>query len=191
MIVRYNEQIPCFHKMPEYLAKTGYTNPADPADGIFQYTKGWKGNVFDFYDSHPEESKTFNDVMGSVMAEQASWLDIYSHEELLKVGPQDVLSAESSVILVDVGGNVGRDLDRFRVAHPELAGRLVLQDRPEVIANAINPEPVQKMGYDFFQPQPIKGQSTFPLVFHSRPLILVTESCAGRCTCLLPARHPP
>ncbi|MCJ1468061.1 hypothetical protein MMC07_006687 [Pseudocyphellaria aurata] len=159
----YDVQIPCFHKMPEYLAKTGYTNPADPADGIFQYTKGWKGTLFDFYDSHPEESQTFNDVMGGVMAQQASWLDIYPHEELLKVGPQDNPSAESSAILVDVGGNVGRDLDRFRVAHPELAGRLVLQDRPEVIANAINPKSVQRMGYDFFQPQPIKGARAYYL----------------------------
>ncbi|RMZ75272.1 hypothetical protein DV737_g5365, partial [Chaetothyriales sp. CBS 132003] len=87
--------------MPEYLAQTGYKNPVDPADGIFQYTK------------------------------------------------------------VDVGGNVGHDMERFRQAHPETAARLYLQDRPGVVNLSKCPDPVNKIGYDFFTPQPIKGARVY------------------------------
>ena len=137
--------------MPEYLAQTGYANPIDPQRGIFQYTKGFHGNLFDYYNSHQQEGESFNHVMGGVMAHQASWLSIYPHETL-------VASAfKASPVLVDVGGNIGHDLERFRVAHPEIADRLVLQDRPDVVALSKCPDPVRKMAHDFFSPQPVRG----------------------------------
>lgn len=86
------------------------------------------------------------------MAHQASWLDIYPHETLLEREPSG-----KEIVLVDVGGNVGRDIERFRVAHPEVAARLVLQDRPNVVRDSICPDTVKKMAYDFFEPQPICG----------------------------------
>ena len=82
------------------------------------------------------------------MARQASWLDIFPHERLVA----DSGNHESAIV-VDVGGNVGRDLERFRAAHPELASRLVLQDRPEVVRYSICPDPIRKIGHDFFTPQ--------------------------------------
>ncbi len=138
--------------MPEYLAKTGYLSPIDPANGVFQYTKGSTGNLFDYFNTHPREGKSFNHVMGGVMAHQASWLDIYPHDRLLDS------AAKESAILVDVGGNIGHDLERFRVLHPEVAERLILQDRPDVVALSKCPDPVQKMAHDFFTPQPVRGQ---------------------------------
>lgn len=138
--------------MPEYLAKIGYKNPVDPADGVFQYTKGWNGDLFHYYDAHPREGQSFNHVMGGVMAHQAGWLDIFPHNNLLN-------SDIGLPLLVDVGGNVGHDMERFRQAHPETAARLYLQDRPEVVRLSECPEPVNKIDYDFFTPQPIKGKS--------------------------------
>ena len=147
----YDAIIPCYYKMPEYLAKTGYKNPTNPSDGVFQYTKNWNGDLFQYYDAHPTEGNSFNNVMGGVMAHQASWLDIFPHETLL--------DSDSSVpLLVDVGGNIGHDLDRFRQAHPETSARLYLQDRADVVKISKCPDPVNKMAYDFFTPQPIKGK---------------------------------
>lgn len=137
--------------MPEYLKQTGYSNPANPEDGIFQYTTGSKGNLFDYYDTHPKEGESFNHVMGGVMAHQASWLLIYPYETLVNI------AAKESAILVDIGGNVGHDLERFRIRYPDMAARLVLQDRPDVVALSKCPDPVQKMPYDFFTPQPVQG----------------------------------
>ncbi|RMD44105.1 hypothetical protein DV735_g969, partial [Chaetothyriales sp. CBS 134920] len=153
----YDASIPIFYKTPEYLAKTGYKNPLDPTDGIFQYTKGWKGDLFQYYDAHPREGDSFNQVMGGVMAHQAGWLEIFPHDTLLKTSDPNL------PLVVDVGGNIGHDIERFRQAHPETAARLYLEDRPAVIKLSKCPDPVNKIGYDFFTPQPIKGARVYYL----------------------------
>jgi len=69
---------------------------------------------------------------------------------------------EERAALVDVGGNVGHDMQRFYDAYPEAARRCYLQDRPEVVKLSRVPDPVRKMEYDFFTPQPVRGQITPP-----------------------------
>ncbi|KAE8367010.1 S-adenosyl-L-methionine-dependent methyltransferase [Aspergillus caelatus] len=151
----YDATLPCFSRLPEYLAQTGYKVPLDPANGVFQYTKDWKGDMFHYYEVHPREGESFNHVMGGVMANQAGWLDIFPHERLLET------AAEGTPLVVDVGGNIGHDMERFLQAHPETASRLYLQDRPEVVKLSKCPDPVSKMGYDFFTPQPVKGSRVY------------------------------
>lgn len=116
------------------------------------------------------------------MAHQTSWLEIYPCQILLEdttanpVAGQEVgnpksarvvneeedsvagAGGEQTAVLVDVGGNVGYDMQRFYNAHPKAAGRCYLQDRPEVVRLSRVPDPVRKMGYDFFTPQPVRGQ---------------------------------
>ncbi|KAL9617509.1 MAG: hypothetical protein Q9160_007720 [Pyrenula sp. 1 TL-2023] len=162
----YDAIIPCFFNLPEYFSKTGYKAPLDPADGVFQYAKSCKGrDMFDYYKSNPREGASFNHVMGGVMAHQASWLDIFPHERLLQTADPD------TPLLVDVGGNVGHDMGRFYEAHPETAARLYLEDRPEVVKLSKVPNPVNKIGHDFFTPQPIKGARAYYLhgVLHDWP----------------------
>ncbi|KAL5341123.1 S-adenosyl-L-methionine-dependent methyltransferase [Aspergillus crustosus] len=155
----YDATLPCFYRTPEFLAKTGYQNPTDPSDGIFQYTKGFKGNLFEYYNCHEEEGKVFNNMMGGVMANQAGMLDIYPFERLDDGKPKDSTTA----LLVDVGGNVGHDVNKFLSHYPELATRLVLQDRGDVIALAKCPTTVQTLVHDFFTPQPVKGARAYYL----------------------------
>ena len=89
------------------------------------------------------------------MAHQASWLDIFPYQTLLD-------SADPSLpLLVDVGGSIGHDMEKFRQVHPETASRLYLEDKPEVIERSMCPDPVNKVGYDFFTPQPIKGERDY------------------------------
>ncbi|KAL8923979.1 MAG: hypothetical protein Q9208_004263 [Pyrenodesmia sp. 3 TL-2023] len=161
---RYDATIPCFFKLPDYLARTGYQSPSNPSDGVFQYTKGYDGDAFEYFKANPREGESFNHVMGGVMANQASWLDIYPHTSLLD-------SRHDLPLLVDVGGNVGHDLDKFRQRYPDTAARLYLQDRPEVVRRSKCPDPVNKMGYDFFTPQPIRGARVYYMhgVLHDWP----------------------
>ncbi|KAF2204392.1 S-adenosyl-L-methionine-dependent methyltransferase, partial [Delitschia confertaspora ATCC 74209] len=187
----YDATIPCFHKMPEYLAKTGYKNPNDEHDGIFQYTTGFKGGLFQYYDANPDKGNTFNYVMSGVMATQASWLDIFPHQRFVEENscPKCSPAADKdAAILVDVGGNVGHDLERFREAHPEVANKLVLQDRPDVVKNSTLPDPVVKMGHDFFTEQPVKGARAYYMhgVLHDWS----DESCIKILEQLRPAMRP-
>ncbi|KAL4738838.1 S-adenosyl-L-methionine-dependent methyltransferase [Aspergillus similis] len=155
----YDATIPCFSRAPEFLAKTGYQNPTDPSDGIFQYTKGFNGNLFEYYNTHKEEGRVFNNMMGGVMADQAGMLDIFPFERLDDGQPGDSTTA----LLVDVGGNVGHDINKFLSHHPEHVPRLVLQDRNDVISLAKCPSTVQMLVHDFFTPQPVKGARAYYL----------------------------
>lgn len=89
------------------------------------------------------------------MARQAGWLDIYPHQTVVDTAVQE------GPLVVDVGGNIGHDIERFRQAHPDTAERLYLQDRPEVVKLSKSPDPVNKMAYDFFTPQPVKGARVY------------------------------
>lgn len=143
--------IPCFYKMPEFFAQTGYSNPSDQKDGVFQYAKGFKGTLYDFLNTHPRENESFNHAMGGIFAQQATWVSIYPHETLVNS------ATDGSPILVDVAGGLGQDVEHFRAHYPHLADRLFLQDLPHVIALSKCPDPVHKMAHDFFTPQPVKG----------------------------------
>jgi hypothetical protein len=62
--------------------------------------------------------------------------------------------------LVDIGGNVGHDLELFLRFFPIVPGRLILQDLPVVIGQIrdLNPA-VLRMEYDFNTKQPVKGKA--------------------------------
>lgn len=137
--------------MPDFLQERGYKSPTDPEDGIFQYAKGYKGNLFQYYGDHPRQGQSFNTIMGGVMAHQASWLDIIPAETFLD-GADPTLP-----LVVDVGGGIGQDIERFRLKFPDTAARLYLQDLPAVIEKSKCSEPLNNMAHDFFQPQPVQG----------------------------------
>lgn len=149
---RFDVGIPVLHKTPEFLQKTGYKNPTDPKDVAFHYAKDYRGDMFDYFTSHPREGASFNHVMGGVMAHQAGWLEIIQAENFMNG------SDPNGPMVVDVGGNIGHDIEKFRQVYPETAQRLYLQDLPAVVKFAKCPDPVNKMAHDFFQPQPVLGR---------------------------------
>ena len=75
---------------------------------------------------------------------------------------QGMRLSKEQVAIVDIGGNVGYDLQELKQKHPDLPGRFVLQDRPEVIENVIDTgEGIEPYSHDFFMEQPVKGVSVF------------------------------
>lgn len=77
-------------------------------------------------------------------------------------------------LLVDIGGGVGHDLSEFRRKWPDAQGRLVLQDLPDVLAQAktmsLHPS-IELMEHDFFTEQPVQGIS------HSSETFRKTHHC--------------
>ena len=68
------------------------------------------------------------------------------------------LKGSSETLIVDVGGSLGHDLAAFQANHPELPGRLVLQDLPALISQVDHTKPgIEPMTHDFLTPQPVKG----------------------------------
>ena len=147
-----------FNKLREYLAKTEYKNPQNAMDGPFQYGHQTKSHFFGFLGEHPSILEAFNNHMAGYRQGRPSWMDtnFYPVKDLLAKG----LDTGDAVLLVDVGGGLGQDLLEFQSKHPELRGRLILQDQPEVIKQATNLcEAIEEMPHDFFTPQPIIGRS--------------------------------
>lgn len=108
-------------------------------------------------------SRIFNDYMATRRRGRQRWFDTYPVDrELSSALPNSDsnLQKESSILLVDVGGNRGHDLIALKSNHPNLAGKMILQDLPEVVANAEfdleDDNRLEAMAHDFFEPQPIR-----------------------------------
>jgi hypothetical protein len=122
--------------------------------------------------------------MGATGGTRSYWWDWYDIQGRLLNGYD---KKEGGILLVDVGGGKGHDIqifhERFAVSH---TGCLVLQDMPSVIEGIQGDNidgSIKKMGHDFFEPQPVKGQYTMWLNI----LVLIVF----RRQSLLLASHPP
>ena len=94
--------------------------------------------------------------MAGYVGGQPRWIDydFYPVKDRLGKG----LKSSSEPLIVDVGGSLGHDLAAFKAKHPELPGRLVLQDLPTVISQVDRARPgIEPMVHDFLTPQPVKG----------------------------------
>lgn len=92
--------------------------------------------------------------VGGFRAGKPSWLDFYPANSRLIEGAE---ASPDAALLVDVGGGLGHDLKTFRERHSDAPGRLVLQDRPEVIAAVGGLDGIGVTAHDFFKSQPIQG----------------------------------
>ncbi|KAI1448534.1 S-adenosyl-L-methionine-dependent methyltransferase [Annulohypoxylon stygium] len=111
---------------------------------------------------------------------------VQSHMMVQRVGRQSFIDAldfekrftrditSSTFLFVDIGGGTGSQSLAFRQRYPNLPGRVLLQDRPEVVervelmlANTAN---VEAVVYDFCTtPQPIRGARVYYMrnIFHA------------------------
>lgn len=148
---------PPFIRLPEYLAKTDYRNPQSAVDGPFQYGHKSDLHFFDWLKANPKVLETFNNHMIGYRSGRQKWDDFYPVNDFLGKGMK---ADKDAVLLVDVGGGLGHDIDEFHHKHSNLPGRLILQDQPIVINDVKNiSESIELMTHDFFTEQPVKGIS--------------------------------
>lgn len=148
--------------LPAQLKKDGYRNPSNGLDCGFQLGFNTQKHFFEFIKDYPEAAKQFNNHMSVYSQGRPSWMDVGFYDVPSLIHHAE--TGEDHALLVDVGGSVGHDLSEFRRKWPQAAGRLVLQDLPEVLAQAKNANlhpSIELMEHDFFTEQPVKGE-TFP-----------------------------
>lgn len=149
-------------KFNTYASKTGYKEPDSVTDGAFQYAYDTPLNFFAYLQANHPYGPQFNHHMGGYRQGRPSWMDpdfFPVKEQLIKGAKSDAEAA----FLVDIGGNIGHDLAEFAGKHPDVPGRLVLQDLPVVLGqiNSLD-DKIERMPYDFYTEQPLKGQSDPP-----------------------------
>lgn len=116
--------------------------------------------------SKPYYQDAFDTVMASpYRRDEKDWLDFFPVKEKLQV------QSPSEVLLVDVGGGRGKDLQAFREKFPDLPGRLILQDLAHVFGSSDLPGGIESQVHDFFDEQPVKGAKAYYLrtVLHDWP----------------------
>lgn len=86
---------------------------------------------------------------------QPDWLDVIAFDTEVA---RDA-SAED-VVFVHVGGGNGSQCAALRKRFPNLRGRIILQDRAEVLETAVQSEGTEKMAHDLLTEQPVKGEET-------------------------------
>ena len=149
-------------KLPDYLASLTYRNPNDRHNSLFGFAHDTKLNMYEWLQAHPEQMEIFNDFQSAnARLNEGSVQRIL--ESLLASGnglETDHGQSERSndrVLFVDVGGGRGESLRTFRRGHPDLIGRVVIEDLPKVIEGQKDEEGVEAIAHDFCTPQPVKG----------------------------------
>ncbi|OJJ51632.1 hypothetical protein ASPZODRAFT_12446 [Penicilliopsis zonata CBS 506.65] len=154
-------------RLYDYFEANGYQNPTDSYDAPFQLAFDTKDHYFEWLAKNPADQKAFNSTMTlGRRVRGKEWFEVFPVGEKLQ-------ASSDRALLVDIGGGIGHDLIEFKQQFPELPGRLVLQDLPQVIDDISQPLPdgIEAIKYDMFTPQPIRGAKAYYMrtVLHDWP----------------------
>lgn len=154
---RFNVAGPSFAAIPKFLERTSHQNPGDIANGPLQFAHGTSKPFWELLGEKPAMLQCFNNYMSGYRHGKTSWC----HKTFYPVDERLNEPGDDAVLLVDVGGGVGHDIREFRSNNPDVAarGRLILQDRPEVIKGIQETNGFEATVHDFFTEQPARGTS--------------------------------
>ncbi|KAI1502985.1 sterigmatocystin 8-O-methyltransferase [Biscogniauxia marginata] len=145
----------CATSMSPFFKTTGYHQPEDPRKGIFQFASQTDKEAFEVWNMAPEVMTNFNIFMTGVRGSRPSWVEWWPVEAQIFQGAAE---DDASVLLVDVAGGRGHDVQAFKDKFPNQKGRIVLEDLPVVIDDIKQLDgDIERVKYDFFTPQPILG----------------------------------
>ncbi|KAH8162723.1 hypothetical protein CIB48_g5521 [Xylaria polymorpha] len=143
---------------PRFLSRTGYAEPLDPKNTSYMDLTPERLDMFERCRTNPDHQVSFIGFMRGLADYKLDWTEIYDTRILMR----DFHADGEEALLVDIGGAHAVDLERLLRRYPELpAGKLILQDTPEVIAMAKVSEKIHVMGHDFFTPQPVRGARAY------------------------------
>ena len=139
-------------KLPEFLEQRGFACPHDPKNGLLQFAFGTKLEAFDYWHSNPKVMDNFNTLMEHIRASRPFWADWFPVQERIIDGADP-----STILLIDVGGGRGHDVEAFHKRYPQSDDKLAVGDLPAVIDDIKQLNPViARTKMDFFQSMPIK-----------------------------------
>ncbi|KAI9711458.1 MAG: hypothetical protein M1820_002021 [Bogoriella megaspora] len=140
---------PVWQAFPSFLEKTKYQTMSDPRTCVFSDSHDGQA-LFDWFEQNPINARFFNAWMTQQRFGQAQWLDGFPFQDIVGKG-----SDATKPLFVDVGGGIGHQCQALLSRFPDLAGRVVLQDQPSVLAEALQIEGVESVPLDFFTEQPV------------------------------------
>lgn len=163
--------------MPDFFQETKFRMPAGKTKPTaFQYALQTHQTFYQYLNSNAALLHHFDKFMARSRPERPDWFTFYPvRERLFAAATRDDEQVEGGVVLIDIGGGEGHDVEALRAAFPDVfasRGKLILQDLPAVVANIKTPASettVERQPHDFFTPQPVHGARAyyFRNVFHN------------------------
>ena len=131
-------------------------------------------------ENDPEQKQAFDDYIKSRRL-GSQWFDIYPVATKFANARKDA----GAILLDDIGGGPGQEVDLFRQRYPDIPGLCVLQNLPLTIERIDKlHEGIERMAYNFFEPQPVKGTNN--TTTHRISVAAVKSNCARRSLVLPP-----
>ncbi|KAJ5523258.1 hypothetical protein N7513_012802 [Penicillium frequentans] len=151
---------PTWQALPEYLQENNYQNTTG-GHCAWHKAANTELDFFPWAKENPEILKYFQQLMSIMMLpKDGSWLDVIS------IADQTRSIADGNAnrkVFVDIAGSIGHQCLRLLSKHPDLAGRVVLQDLEETFQRAPKIDGVEFMVHDFFREQPVRGAKFYYL----------------------------
>ena len=144
--------LPPLQALPEFLEETAYANPSELHHSPFQKAFNTNMSKFEWQANEPELGEAFGLWMAAQHTRHMTWLTVLNFTDFVRA------SAPETPVFVDVGGGIGHQCALLKEHVPDLVGKVVLQDSASVIQRALPTPGVEKMAYDFWKAQPIKGK---------------------------------
>ncbi|KAL2869523.1 S-adenosyl-L-methionine-dependent methyltransferase [Aspergillus lucknowensis] len=149
-------------KIPEFLRSHDYQNVEGPTSGPWQYATNIDEIIWSWVAKSPERLDITNSFMEGDRGSRPGWLEWFPVEEQVIKG---FTGGDEDVFLVDVAGGRGHDLKSFKDRFPQARGKFILEDLPHVIEQCLPGLEVEKLAFDLFKPQPIKGSRIYYMKF--------------------------
>jgi hypothetical protein len=135
---------------------------------------------FEWLAKDPAVHERFQAYVEGTREKRPYWVDWYPVQQRILdhySGNQD------DSLIVDIGAGSGRDMLAFKRKFPCTTGRIIIEDLPAVFNDVhYHDLGLEKIGYDVFTPQPVKGKLASILAV----LSLVSLMHPDRSSCLLP-----
>ena len=157
-VSRFDFTTPAWNQLPALLKDLHYRNPDNALDAPLQRAFGSNTHFFGLMIERPDVLNAFQTLMGSYREGRPEFLDIYPADVQLIRGFH-ASEHPDGVLFVDVGGGRGHEVLEFIRRYPELEGRMILQEVPDIVKQVEPADRMEVMVHDFFTPQPIKGAS--------------------------------
>ena len=143
-------------QLPAWFKSNGYQSPTSSNSGPLQHTFNTNLPSFEYWATLPSNAmQNFNTYMTGNRGSRPSWIEWFPVEDNLL---RDAKEDEGTVLIVDVAGGRGHDLEAFRQKFPHAKGRMILQDLPHVIEDIQYLDPrIERMAHDMFLPQSVEG----------------------------------
>lgn len=154
-MISFHISNPTAQALPEYLQENNYQNTTG---GYCAWNKSANTDLdfFPWAKENPEILKYFQQLMSIMMLpKDGSWLDVIPIADQTR----SIVDGDAGrKVFVDIAGSIGHQCLRLLSKHPDLAGRVVLQDLEETFQRAPKIDGVEFMVHDFFKEQPVKGK---------------------------------